>query len=227
MDLYEALYTTRAMRRMRPDPIPYEVQARILDAAIRAPSPASLQTWRFLFVDDPHLKAQLGELYRAGYPRTDAWLAEREAAAQASPDDPYSATFLRTLRSSRYFAAHFEHTPLLLFGFAQHDTSGSTIIPAIWSAMLAARAEGVGSVYTSILNMHAAEVMECLGVPGDQGWAMPCCVALGYPTGRWGVPLRHPVHEVAARNRWDGALGFEVPEPLWRGPSDMSSSTGG
>ncbi|MGE0796656.1 MAG: nitroreductase family protein, partial [Acidimicrobiia bacterium] len=38
MDVYEALYTTRAMRRLRPDPIPLDVQARILDAAIRAPS---------------------------------------------------------------------------------------------------------------------------------------------------------------------------------------------
>ena len=219
MDVYEALYTTRAMRRMRPDPIPYAVQARMLDAAIWAPSPASLQAWRFVFVDDPPLKAQLGALYRAGFPRTEQWLAAREAAAQATPDDPYSAAFLRTLRSSQHFAAHFEQVPLLLFGFAQNDTSGSTILPAIWSAMLAARAEGIGSVFTSILNMHTAEVMELLGVPVGQGWEMACCVALGYPTGRWGVPLRHPVHEVAARKSWDGPLGFEVPEPLWRGPS--------
>ena len=60
MDLYEALYTTRAMRRVRPDPVPTDVQARILDAAIRAPSGGNQQNWRFLLVDDPVVKARLG-----------------------------------------------------------------------------------------------------------------------------------------------------------------------
>jgi nitroreductase len=226
MDVYEALYTTRAMRRVRPDPIPYEVQARILDAAIRAPTPASMQTWRFLFVDDPRLIAQLGTFYRAGHDMIDAWLAPQEAAAQATRDDPSSARFLRGVRSSRYLAAHFDQVPLLLFGFAQHDTSGGGILLAIWSAMLAARAEGVGSTFTAILNQHAAEVKALLGVPGDQGWEMACCVALGYPLGRWDVPHRKPVHTVAARNGWDGALGFEVPGPLWPHQHETASTTG-
>src|SRR3984885_13651998 len=64
MDIYEALYTTRAMRRVRPDPIPLESQARILDAAIRAPSGGNTQNWRFLLVDDPAVRASLGPLYR-------------------------------------------------------------------------------------------------------------------------------------------------------------------
>ena len=65
MDVYEALYTTRAMRRVRPDPIPLEVQRRILDAAIRAPSGGNAQMWRFVLVDDAALKARLGPIYRA------------------------------------------------------------------------------------------------------------------------------------------------------------------
>ena len=65
VDVYEALYTTRAMRRVRPDPIPMDVQARILDAAVRAPSGGNAQTWRFLLVDDPEVKAQIGPIYRA------------------------------------------------------------------------------------------------------------------------------------------------------------------
>jgi nitroreductase len=51
VDVYEALYTTRMMRRMRPDEIPPEVQARILDAAIRAPNGGNAQRWHFLVVD--------------------------------------------------------------------------------------------------------------------------------------------------------------------------------
>ena len=59
VDVYEALYTTRAMRRVKPDPIPVEVQERILDAAIRAPSGGNSQTWRFLLVDDRDVLAFL------------------------------------------------------------------------------------------------------------------------------------------------------------------------
>jgi len=225
VDVYEALYTTRAMRRMRPDAIPFPVQARILDAAIRAPTPAALQNWRFLLVDDPGLKSQLAVFYRAGHAQVDQWLAENEAAAQARPDDPSSAALLTGLRSSRHLAAHFEQVPLLLFGFAQNDTSGSHILLAIWSAMLAARAEGVGSVFTGMLNSHSAEVKGLLGVPADAGWEMACCVAMGYPTGRWGVPERHPVQEVAARNSWVGPLGFVVSEPLWPKHSQHSQQS--
>src|SRR4051794_31002499 len=67
MDIYEALYTTRSMRRLKPDPIPYEVQARILDAAIHAPTIGEM--WRFVLVDDPAIKAQLAPLYRQALQR--------------------------------------------------------------------------------------------------------------------------------------------------------------
>ena len=64
MDIYEALYTTRAMRRVKPDPIPMDVQAKILDAAIRAPSGGNTQGWRFMLVDDRAILSQLGPIYR-------------------------------------------------------------------------------------------------------------------------------------------------------------------
>ena len=49
----------------------------------------------------------------------------------------------------------------------------------------------------------------------DEGWNMAACVTFGYPTGRWGVAKRVPVHHVAHRNRWGAPLGLEIPEPLW------------
>src|ERR1700744_4318057 len=66
MDIYEGLYTTRMMRRMRPDPIPLDTQARILDAAIRAPNGGNTQRWHFLAVDDPKVKHDLAQLFRQG-----------------------------------------------------------------------------------------------------------------------------------------------------------------
>jgi hypothetical protein len=52
-------------------------------------------------------------------------------------------------------------------------------------------------------------------VPKDAGWNIHGIVAMGYPLGKWGVGTRKPVHEVAARNSWQGELGFTVPDPLW------------
>jgi nitroreductase len=65
MELHDALYTTRVMRRVRPDPIPHDVQARILNAAIRAPSGGNSQNWRFLLLDDPAKRAALAPFYQA------------------------------------------------------------------------------------------------------------------------------------------------------------------
>ena len=81
--------------------------------------------------------------------------------------------------------------------------------------MLAARVEGVGSALTSVFHFDFEPVKEILGVPAEGGWNFNACVTFGYPTGRWGVAPRRPVHEVSFRNSWDGDLGFEIPEPLW------------
>lgn len=64
MDLYEGLYTTRMMRRLRPDPIPLDTQARILNAAVRAPDGGNTQRWHFLAVDDRELIRELAGLFR-------------------------------------------------------------------------------------------------------------------------------------------------------------------
>jgi nitroreductase len=217
VDVYEALYTTRAMRRVHPDPIPESVQARILDSAIRAPSGGNSQNWRFILVDSPEVKAKLGPLYRECAALLWAGpYTERIEHAKATPDDPASVALLKVTKSAQYLADHFEAVPLFLFAFARNDPSGGSIFPAVWSAQLAARAEGVGSALTTILgSFRNAETMQILGVPAERGWEMACCVSFGYPTGRWGVAARRPAHEVAYRNAWGNDLGIEINDPLW------------
>lgn len=216
MDILEARYTTRAMRRVEATPIPIEVQALILDAAVRAPTGGNSQNWRFLLVDDPALIAALAPLYREAIDLLwEHVYQDRIEAARENPDAPESKQFQRIIASVEHAADQFARYPLLLFGFVQHDPTGGSIFPAIWSAMLAARSRDVGSTLTSVLLFKAAEVLELLGVPSDEGWIMAGCVTFGYPTGRWGVAPRRPVEEVAHRNRWGAPLGFAVDGPLW------------
>jgi nitroreductase len=205
------------MRRVRKDPIPEQVQARILDAAIRAPNGGNSQNWRFILVDDQAIKAQLGPLYRDCM--AQLWATayrERLERARATRADPASAALLRVQASAQHLADHFEDVPLFLMAFARNDPSGGSIFPAVWSAQLAARAEGVGSTLTTVLgSFRRAETLRVLGVPDDHGWEMAACVSFGYPTGRWGVAARRPAHEVAYRNMWGADPGLSIPRPLW------------
>jgi nitroreductase len=216
MDVYEALYTTRAMRRCRPDKIPMDVQRRILDAAVRAPSGGNTQNWRFMLVDDADVLGRLGPIYRECLGLLwQTIYKERIEAALAAPELPESDQMLRIQRSAQHLADHFEEYPLLLFSFVQYDPTGGSIFPATWSAMLAARAEGVGSSLTSVFHFQVDTVLEILGVPKDEGWLFSSCVTMGYPTGRWGVAPRTPVHEVTYRNHWGTDVGFTIDAPLW------------
>jgi nitroreductase len=217
VDVYEALYTTRAMRRMKPDPIPLEVQQKILDAAIRAPSGGNMQNWRFMLVDDREIIAELAPLYQRSLNRLwESFYKPAIDAAERAPDTPENRQFLRVRQSAQHLADHFAEIPLLLFSFVQFDPSGGSIFPATWSAMLAARAEGVGSAITTVMHVFEPEaVLKVLSVPSDQGWLLSSCVTFGYPTGTWGVAARRPAHEVSFRNQWGTPVGFELPAPLW------------
>jgi nitroreductase len=213
------------MRRLRPDPIPLDVQARILDAAVRAPNGGNTQRWHFVAVDDRELIGEFARLFRKAraleYEKFSAGAGPMATPAPGLHLDAHAETMRRIQGSGNYLADHFEEVPLLLFVFAIDDLGGANIYPAIWSALLAARAEGVGGVMTMVLNNFRDEVNELLGVPVEEGWKMSAMLTLGYPRGKWGIAAnRRPVHEVSSRNRWEGPFGVEVPQPLWS-PEDQ------
>ena len=91
MDLLEALYTTRAMRRVSADPVDPEDVALVLDAAIRAPSGGNSQNWRMMVVDDPELRARLGPVYRRAFEQLQntvykrSWEKARETGNEPAP----------------------------------------------------------------------------------------------------------------------------------------------
>ncbi|MCX6509209.1 MAG: nitroreductase family protein [Actinobacteria bacterium] len=120
-----------------------------MDAAVRAPSGGNTQNWRFLLVDDPEVKSKLGPIYRQAMSVLwGSYYKDRLDAAHATPDLEESKSMLRVQKSAQWLADNFEGVPLYLFGFAQHDPSGSSVYPALWNAQLAARAEGVGTSLT-------------------------------------------------------------------------------
>lgn len=229
MDIREALYTTRMMRRLRPDPIPLDTQARILDAAVRAPNGGNTQRWHFVAVEDPALIRQFSHLFRQArdleYAKFGNGAGPMVATAPGADVAAHAETMRRMKGSGNYLADHFEEVPLLLFVYAIDDLGGANIYPAIWSALLAARAEGVGGVMTMVLRNFENRVNEILGVPVGEGWKMSAMLALGYPLGKWGVAAdRRPVHEVSSRNHWDDPFGVEVPQPLWP-PRDETAAS--
>ncbi len=208
MDLYEALYTTRAMRRVGPEPVPEGAVRQLLDAAVRAPSGSNAQNWRWLTVTDRETMARLGPLYAEAYD-----ILNNTVYAGIEPRDDQD---VRVRSSSTWLAEHFAEVPLVIFAFHRNDPSGASVYPAIWNLMLAARGLGIGTTLTTILGMFkSAELFELLGVPTDRGWTNAAAVTCGYPTGRWGVAARRPVHDVVYAERWGEAPGWRVDEPLW------------
>lgn len=213
MDLYEALYTTRAMRRVKPDPIPADVVALILDAAIRSPSGGNSQNWRFVTVTDRETMSHLGKLYGEAWVSLQSTVyAGRKQAAEAAGD----VAALKVLRSSQWLADHFHEVPLVVLAFSRNDPSGASIYPAVWSMMLAARGQGVGTTLTTILGVFKqAEVADLLGVPTDKGWVNAAAVTFGYPLGKWGVATRKPAHEVVYEEGWGRAPSWTADTALW------------
>jgi nitroreductase len=214
MDLHEALYTTRAMRRVSSKPIPSHVMQAMLDAAVRSPSGGNAQNWRWLTVTDYDTIAALGELYAQGWKELNAtfYKGKKEAAIASGDEDAK-----RVLSSSQWLADNFDKVPLVVLPYHRNDPSGASIYPAVWSLMLSARSFGVGTTLTTILGLFKhEEVAELLGVPLEKGWRNAAAIPCGYPLGRWGVAKRAPVHEVVYEERWGVEPGWSVDEALWQ-----------
>lgn len=110
------------------------------------------------------------------------------AAAEVVPDSDSSRAFRKLQASVQYLADHFEDVSLLLFVLSRTDRDGGSTFPAVWGAMLAARALGIGSALTNVLGIFRPDTTKAiLGVPPDRGWKLSATVAMGYPRGRWGV----------------------------------------
>ena len=220
MELHEALYTTRAMRRVRPDPIPFNPNNESSTAAVRAPSGGNQQNWRFLLLDDPAKKAALAPLYRQAM--GELWKSVYKDQLDAPPAPSRKLLVNSDLQGAAVSAVVGRQlragAPLPLSLQPARPDGSLYLSSRLECHACRPRAEGIGSCLTALLQFfHPDETLEILGVPIDEGWILSATVSFGYPTGTWGVGARTPVHEVSYRNTWSVPVGFEVCEPLWPG----------
>jgi nitroreductase len=220
MDVFDALYTTRAMRRMQARHIPDDLLQRLLDAAIRAPSGGGFQNWCFIVIRDAELKAYLGKLFHGDIvaARGGRYRPLEEAIARGERSERLDA-HAAFVRSMLHLADHFTEVPVFIAALIQSGENaiwpGGSIYPSVWSLQLAARAHGIGSVPVGSLARHQAEILPRLAVPPDDGWMLATILALGYPTGRWGVAPRRPAHDVTFIERFGQRPTWTTPKPLW------------
>ena len=203
--LYEAMSSLRAVRKLKPDLIPEASLERVLQAATWAPTGANRQPWRIVLVRSAESKSVLGKLYADEWHKYVGYYAQQFTALQA--DD--RAREQRTLDAGNYLAEHFHEAPaIVVFCFnpklmsitdAKLDrpsvVGGGSIYPAVQNLLLAARAEGLGCVLTTLLCVVEPQVNKLLAIP--EGWGTAAVIPLGYPLGGGhGAIRRRPTTEL-------------------------------
>ncbi|MEU8250802.1 nitroreductase family protein [Nonomuraea sp. NPDC048916] len=207
----ELLTTTRSVRkRLDLDrPVPMELVRECLEIALQAPSGGNRQGWHWIVVTDPGLRARIGDYYRRSF---QAYSRSGGSAGSLFQDDPARAEVQRRVsESAAYLGDHMGEVPVLVIPCIQVGAGGlpegnqaglwGSLLPAAWSYMLAARARGLGTAWTTLHLAYEGEVAELLGIPDDvrQGALVPTA----YYTGDTFRPApRAPLDEVLHLDRW-------------------------
>ncbi|MEM7134593.1 MAG: nitroreductase family protein [Chloroflexota bacterium] len=198
MPMGEAIFSLRAIRRLKPDPIPDEDIRDILEAAIRAPSGGNTQPWHFLVVKDAALREQFAPLYH------EAWWAKRHDAGYHGPED-----LPEKYRSAMRLADEIGQAPVLIFACAtsKGEVAAGSVISAVQNLLLAARALGIGGTITTLHPTVEERVHELMGIPDTA--QIVYCLPMGYPRGRFGPTQRKPLAEVSSYNQWNAGLPWD------------------
>lgn len=203
------LSTTRAVRK-RLDltkPVPRDLVLDCVRLATQAPAGGNYQRWRWLIVDAPEQKAIVADAYKRGYA---PYIESQKAATGAKVDQP-ETTVDRIISSSDHLANIVGEVPVLAIPCAvgePEDVSvqGSagwwgSLLPAVWSYMLAARSRGLGTVYTTLHLNHAEEVGEALGIPAHVNQL--AMIPTAFYTGETFRPGdRMPAEKITYWNEW-------------------------
>jgi len=215
MPLEEAITTQRALRRLKPDPVPDELVLRLIELALKAPTGSNAQGWEWIVVRDPVVKAKLARQNRRAF-RLYGALGRRSAA-----NDPKLS---RLLDAVQWQADHFEAVPVVVIACLRGPRLGfpniaatsyyGSIFPSVQNLLLGARAAGLGAALITLPLWSTFAARRILGLP----WSVtPCAVIpLGWPVGRYGPTTRRPVGDVVSLDRYDNRP--------WQGRSSGSAA---
>ena len=195
MPIGEAMFTQRAIRRLRHDrPVTDEQLQIILDAASKAPSGGNAQIARHLVIRDRERIRAFGALYH------EAWWAKRrdEFGWAGEADIPEDSVY----RMPSLLAREMVDAPAVILAFSRPGTTGaSSVFPGVQNMLLAARALGLGTVLTTLHPQVMERLHAMFSIPAEM--VFHCCVPVGYPRGNFGPTRRYPSAATTCWDRWD------------------------
>lgn len=203
-DLWDAMYTQRAIRYWQDKPVPRELLTKVIEAASKAPSGSNLQPWVFMVIDEEGPRTAIGDALKAVY--ENGPLKDMIADGQKSDDK----TQRLMLQGAQAFFSKLAKAPAIivpcLYKLASPTPdpssleAGSSIYMAVQNLMLSARAVGLGTVMTTAHALIEAPLREAINLPDD---AYPVAIIpIGYPDAKFGPTTRKPVDEILRWNSW-------------------------
>jgi len=197
MSVGEAIFTQRAIRRLDSSrPVSDEQIKTVLDAASKGPSGGNDQPARYLVIRDRNRIKEFGALYH------EAWWAKRKDAYgwTGKADIPEGSVY----RLPALLADEMVDAPVVILAFSRSSpVAASSTLPGVQNLLLAARALGIGSVYTTLHECVMARVYAMFGIPDDMLFFG--CIPLGYPRGKFGPTSRLPTSETTYWDSWDSS----------------------
>ena len=199
--LFEIMQTTRAMRRLKPDPVPDALLAKILQAGLWAANGGNTQRWRFLVVKDPAIKKAVQVHYKRAF---DEIIGPRYLASQPPPGVTREK-YLRQHAAVEYLTDHFHEAPVWIVACLEEGPNpparwaGASIYPAVQNMLLAARALGLGATLTTRHLFFEKDSDGALGLPpGVRSYAI---LPVGYPMGKFGPVGRGKLSDFVYKDR--------------------------
>ncbi|MGB1685737.1 MAG: nitroreductase family protein [Pseudomonadales bacterium] len=203
-DLWQAIYSQRAIRYWQDKPVPRELLERVIEAGSKAPSGSNMQPWVFMVIDDEEKRSVVSAAMRAFF--EGGPVKQIVEAGENSADK----TERLMLKGARAFFSKLEKAPAIivpcLYNLASPTQdpasllAGSSIYMAVQNIMLAARGLGLGTVMTTAHVMVEPVLREQLGMPDD---AYPVAfIPIGYPDANFGPTTRKPLNEILCFNEW-------------------------
>ena len=201
-DVFDIIATTRAMRRLKPDPVPDELIRKILEAGVCAANGGNFQRWRFMVVKDRAVKQAVQVWYKKAF---DEVVGPRYATSPPPPGIS-AEKYARQHHAVEYLTEHFHEAPVWIVACLDEGKtppgrgSGASIYPAVQNMLLAARALGLGSTLTTRHMLHATEADAALGLPeGVRSYAI---LPIGWPMGKFGPVGRTKLEDVVFSETW-------------------------